>query len=231
MVNPIFDYHNISAMTGFQYDLKHNQILRFNYAFAQRAPNPSELFSDGLHHSAARIELGDLRIKSEASSKVSASYELNAPKWGFTLAPYFNAINDFIVLEPNGVEFTIRGAFPVWSYRQTNAQLLGVDFSLYNNWTSQIRTDHQFSWVRGSDISSDIPLINIPAANMNNSITYSNVSWHKLTITFESQYVFEQQRFPPNITVFSPQQQVRMLALLRAANRISSPKVYNAIFE
>ncbi len=207
LVNPVFEYHNISAMAGFQYALKHDQILRFNYAFAQRAPNPSELFSDGLHHSAARIELGDLRIKSESSSKISASFERNGDKWGFALAPYFNAINDFILLEPNSVEFTIRGAFPVWAYRQTDAQLIGIDVSLYNNWTSHIRTDHQFSWVRGTDVSQDIPLINIPAANMNNSISYSNASWKDLTITLESQYVFEQERFPPNITVFSPQQQ------------------------
>lgn len=207
LVNPVFDYHNVSAMTGFQYNLNEDEIVRFNYAFAQRAPNPSELFSDGLHHSAARIELGDLRIKSESSSKISASYELNSSKWGLTLAPYFNSINDFILLEPNGVEFTIRGAFPVWSYRQIDAQLIGIDFSLYTNWTSRIRTDHQFSWVRGTDESLDIPLINIPAANLNNSISYSYETWHGLTISLESQYVFKQQRFPPNITVFSPQQQ------------------------
>lgn len=205
LVNPVFDYHNVSAMAGFRYEFNTQELLRFNYAFARRAPNPSELFSDGLHHSAARIELGDLRIKSEASSKVSASYERNALNWGFTIAPYFNAIKDFILLEPNGVEFTIRGAFPVWAYRQTNVQLVGVDLSVYNNWTQKIRSDHRFSWVRGTDTSSDLPLISIPAANMSNSLSYSNEALHGLTISLESQYVFEQQRFPPNIMVFSPQ--------------------------
>ena len=207
LVNPVFDYHNVSAMAGLQYDLQNDQLLRFNYALAQRAPNPSELFSDGLHHSAARIELGDLRIQSETSSKISASYELNSERWGFTFAPYLNLINDFILLEPDGVEFTIRGAFPVWSYRQTNAQLVGIDFSVYSNWTSQIRSDHQFSWVRGTDTTMDIPLINIPAASMRNSISYTNSDWNDFSISLESQFVFEQGRFPDNITVFSPQQQ------------------------
>ncbi|MEP3209838.1 MAG: TonB-dependent receptor [Maribacter sp.] len=207
LVNPVFDYHNISAMAGLQYDLQNDQLLRFNYALAQRAPNPSELFSDGLHHSAARIELGDLRIQSETSSKISASYELNSERWGFTFAPYLNLINDFILLEPDGVEFTIRGAFPVWSYRQTNAQLVGIDFSVYSNWTSQIRSDHQFSWVRGTDTTIDIPLINIPAASTRNSISYTNSDWNDFSISLESQFVFEQGRFPDNITVFSPQQQ------------------------
>lgn len=211
LVNPVFDYHNVSATAGFQYQSNEWEVVRFNYAFAQRAPNPAELFSEGLHHSAARIELGDLRIKREKSSKLSASYERNDLDWGFTIAPYFNAINDFILLEPNGVEFTIRGAFPVWSYRQTNVHLLGLDFSVYSNWTSKIRSDHRFSWVRGTDVSTDLPLINIPAAQMNNRLSYSNEAWHDLTVSLESQYVFEQQRFPPNFEVFSPNGQEAVL--------------------
>ena len=206
LTNPIFDFHNISGTSGLQYDMKKETKLRFNYALAQRAPNPSELFSDGLHHSAARIELGDLRIKSETSSKISLSLEKNSADWGYTISPYFNAINDFIILEPTGVEFTIRGAFPVWTYRQTNAHLLGVDVSAYYNWTPKLRTNHKFSWVKGTDVSTDIPLINMPPANFNNSISYRNPKLKNLVLGLESMYVFEQQRFPDNIFVFSPEQ-------------------------
>ncbi len=207
LTNPVLDFHNISGTAGFEYDFGKGTKLRFNYSLAQRAPNPSELFSEGLHHSAARIELGDLRITSETSSKISFSLEKNSSKWGYTLAPYFNAINNFILLEPTGVEFTIRGAFPVWAYRQTNAQLFGVDASVYYNWTSNIRSDHNFSWVRGTDIGTDIPLINMPPTNLNNSISYHNPKFKNLVLGLESMYVFEQQRFPDNIFVFSPEQQ------------------------
>ncbi|MGP1994022.1 TonB-dependent receptor [Zobellia laminariae] len=207
LTNPVFDYHNFSGTAGFHYEINENDHLRFNYAFSQRAPNPSELFSDGLHHSAARIELGDLRIKSETSSKFSASLERNTGTWGYSLAPYLNNIDDFIVLEPTGVEFTIRGAFPVWAYRQTNAVLLGVDTSVYNNWSSNIRTDHKFAWVKGTDIETDVPLINMPAANFTNSITYTNPKWNNFLVNLESQYVFKQTRYPSNIEVFSPQLQ------------------------
>jgi iron complex outermembrane receptor protein len=207
LTNPVFDFHNFSGTTGFNYEINNKNNLRFNYALSKRAPNPSELFSDGLHHSAARIELGDLRIKSETSSKFSASLERNSTQWGYTLAPFVNSTDNFIILEPTEVEFTIRGAFPVWAYRQTNALLVGVDVSIYNNWTSNVRTEHKFSWVEGTDRSTDTPLINIPAANLNNSISYTNAKWNNLTISLESQYIFEQTRFPPNIVVFSPQQQ------------------------
>lgn len=207
LTNPVFDYHNISASAGLQFKKSNDNTLRFNYALAQRAPNPSELFSDGLHHSAARIELGDLRIQSETSNKFSLSKERDYTTWGFTLEPYVNFINDFILLEPTGVEFTIRGAFPVWEYRQTDARLLGVDASAYINLTHKLRTGHQFSLVKGTDTGTDSALINIPAANMNHEITYSNPEWNDFELKLRSQYVFRQNEFPENITVFSPEQQ------------------------
>lgn len=207
LTNPVFDYHNVSVTGGLKYDLNEKHAVRFNYSFSNRAPNPSELFSDGLHHSAARIELGDLRIKSERASKFSASIERNSDTWGYAISPYINSINDFILIEPSGVEFTIRGAFPVWSYSQTDARLVGIDVSGYSNWTNNWRTDHKFSWVRGTDKDSDTPLINIPSANLSNSLIYSRPDWKGLRVSLESQYVFEQTRVPPNIFVFSPEQQ------------------------
>ena len=211
LTNPEFDYQNISSTIGLQYKRSNDNIFRFNYALAQRAPNPSELFSDGLHHSAARIELGDLRIKSETSHKISASKEQNFKHWGFTLEPYANFINDFILLEPTGVEFTIRGAFPVWEYRQTNARLLGVDMMAYVDLHQNWSTNHQFSLVKGTDTENNIALINIPSANFKNKISFTKEEWNNLEISLESQYVFRQNEFPENISVFSPNQQQEVL--------------------
>ncbi|MGI9545686.1 MAG: TonB-dependent receptor [Flavobacteriaceae bacterium] len=207
LTNPVFDYHNFSATAGLQYKVNGHSEFRFNYTMAQRAPNPSELFSDGLHHSAARIELGDLRIDSETSHKVALSESLNFKKWGFVIEPYANFVSDFVLLEPTGVEFTIRGAFPVWSYRQTNARLLGIDFSAYVDWASAWRTDHRFSLVKGKDTENDVALINMPAPNTTNSITFSKPEWQNLLLGLESFYSFRQNEFPPNIFVFSPEQQ------------------------
>ncbi|WP_103069182.1 TonB-dependent receptor [Aquimarina sediminis] len=211
LTNPVFDYHSISGTIGAQYTYKEDYEFRFNYAMAQRAPNPSELFSDGLHHSAARIELGDLRIDQETSHKVSINLQKNTDKWGWEIAPYANFINDYILLEPVDVQLSIRGAFPVWDYRQTDVRLLGVDAKVYANWHQDWRTDHNFSLVKGKENKSDTPLINIPAPNFNNSVTYKKEDWFGLNISVESQYFFEQNEYPPNLTVFSPQQQENVL--------------------
>ncbi|MEY8019580.1 TonB-dependent receptor [Muriicola sp. SD30] len=211
LTNPVLDFNNFSGTTGVKYNKDNNTFFRLNYALAQRAPNPSELFSDGLHHSAARIELGDLRINSETSSKISLSYEKRNTNWGFTLEPYANFVSDFVVLEPTGVEFTIRGAFPVWSYRQTDSRLIGLDASAYVDWSDRWETDHQFSIVKGKDTENDIALINIPAANFRNRIRFVKREWNGLEVALMSNLVFRQNEFPPNIVVFSPEEQQDVL--------------------
>ena len=181
--------------------------IRANYALGQRPPNPSELFSDGLHHSAARIELGDLRIGTETSHRISIAYNRSGERWGVTLEPYLNYIQDFILLEPTGAEFTIRGAFPVWSYRQTDARLAGLDLSGYFQWSAQWQSRHHFSLTKGNDLDQDQALINIPAPITRNSLAFRKQEWHQFEVSLESTYVFRQNEAPPNIFVFSPAQQ------------------------
>ncbi|MGX1930345.1 TonB-dependent receptor [Flagellimonas sp. 2504JD4-2] len=217
LVNPIFNYHNVSATIGGYLEFNDDSSLKINYALAQRAPNPSELFSDGLHHSAARIELGDLRLGSETSNKVSVSYGKDFDNWGFVFEPFANWVNNFLLLEPSGVELNLRGAFPVWEYRQTDARLLGLDASIYSDWTNQLRTEHRFSLVKGRDISNNMPLINIPSANLRNKITFSRPEWKKFELSLESQYVFRQNEVPENIMVFSPEQQQDVLLEINTA--------------
>ncbi len=204
LANPVFYYSNLSATAGFQYYTSQGNGIKFNYALAQRAPNPSELFSDGLHHSAARIELGDLRIGSETSHKFSLSKEQTFEQWGFSIEPYANFISDFILLEPTGIEFTLRGAFPIWSYRQTNARILGLDVTAYSNWSQNWQTEHLFSLVKGNDVDNDIALINIPSANLGNKLIFNKPEWNDLELSLRSNYVFRQNETPPNISVFSP---------------------------
>lgn len=211
LTNPVFDYNNVSATIGFNYTMGSGDNLKFNFALAQRAPNPAELFSDGLHHSAARIELGDIRIQSETSSKFMIAYQRDFKNWGFAIEPYANFIKDFILLEPTGVELNIRGAFPVWSYRQTDARILGFDLSAYSDWTAEWHTEHQFSLIKGKDVDGDIALINIPAVNFSNKLVYIKPEWKGLELSLQSQYVFRQNEVPPNIMVFSPEQQDEVL--------------------
>ena len=217
LVNPVFRYHNVSGAIGLEYKRDNASVFRANYALAQRAPNPAELFSDGLHQSASRIELGDLRLTSETSHKISLSAEGNYKNWGYTFEPYLNMISDFMFLEPTGVEFTIRGAFPVWSYRQTDARLVGLDVNFYTKLHQNWNSNHAFSVVKGKDVTKDSPLINIPSANIKNSLTFNKLKWKDLELKLISDYVFRQNEVPDNFTVFSPEQQEEVLLEINTA--------------
>ncbi|WP_282030961.1 TonB-dependent receptor [Winogradskyella eximia] len=197
LVNPVFDYHNFSASAGFKYQLNENNSFIGNYSLSSRPPNPSELFSDGLHHSAARIELGDLRLTKETSNRVSASYNHNSNRFNLTVEAFYNHINDYMYIEPTGIEQTIRGAFPVWEYLQTDAELYGIDLSVNYNINEHFNFSNKSSYTIGNDIENDRPLINIPAFNTRNSITYTN-DWKQFSASLTSDWTFKQTRYPDN---------------------------------
>ncbi|WP_025663197.1 TonB-dependent receptor [Aquimarina megaterium] len=205
LANPQLNFYNASATMGATYSFSDEYKLFFNYSLASRAPNPSELFSEGLHQSASRIELGDLSFNSEIGNKIALTFQRENEKFSFSVNPFINIIKDFMVLEPVEIQQTIRGSFQVWEYRQTDAQLLGVDFNASYAFTQIFRFNHQFSFVKGYDNNRDEPLINIPSVNTKNEIVYQNPDFKNIRLALQSEYVFRQNEFPDNnFEVFLP---------------------------
>ena len=206
LTNPQLNFYNTSGTLGATYTFDTDYKLYFNYSIASRAPNPSELFSEGLHHSASRIELGDLRFNSEIAHKVSLTFQRDNDLFRFSISPYINTISDFIVIEPTEIRQTIRGNFQVWEYRQTNAQLLGIDMDASYAFAKNIRVNSQFSLVKGYDRSRDEPLISMPPVNTKNEIVYQNPELNNIRLSLQSEYNFQQNEFPNNnFVVFIPE--------------------------
>ncbi|CAM4143004.1 TonB-dependent receptor [Gillisia hiemivivida] len=206
LTNPQLNFYNASATLGATYAFGENYKLFFNYSIASRAPNPSELFSEGLHHSASRIELGDLRFNSEIGHKISLTFQRENENFSFSVSPFINTIKDFMVIEPTEIQQTVRGNFQVWEYRQTDAQLLGVDFDASYAFSKNFRFNHQFSLVKGYDRSREEPLINMPPINTKNEIVYQNPEFKNLRLALQSEYVFRQNEYPDNnFEVFIPE--------------------------
>ncbi|WP_420573867.1 TonB-dependent receptor [Kordia sp.] len=198
LTNPKLNYSNVSATLGTRYTFNDQYKLFANYSLASRAPNPSELFSEGLHHSASRIELGDLSFNSEIAHKVSITLQKQGTTFGFSVNPYINFINDFMIIEPTEIQQTIRGNFQVWEYRQTNATLLGLDIDASLTFNEHLSFSHQFSLVKGYDETRDLPLIDMPPVNTTNGLVYQNKELKNLRIELQSEYTFRQNEFPDN---------------------------------
>ncbi len=198
LTNPVLDFHNVSGALGVKYRFNDNHYILGNYTLSSRPPNPSELFSDGLHHSAARIEIGDLRIDSERSNRVSATYGYSGSKLNIQLESYYNQINNFIYIVPSplGIVPLIRGPFPIWEYVQTDARFFGIDFSANYQMSPYWNLNHKSSFIKGYDKIADLPLIDIPPFTTLNGIRYSNSNWNNFTASLQSEWVFEQNEFP-----------------------------------
>lgn len=196
LTNPIFEYHNISASAGVKYDLNSRSYISGNYALSSRPPNVSELFSDGLHHSAARFEIGDLRFNQEVANRVSATYAYNTSKLNFLAEVFYNTIRDFIYLRPFDFILTNRGPFPLWEYQQTNAEMFGIDLTTTYQLSDALELLNKTAFIKGYDLKTNLPLIDIPSVNTTNQITYTNKAWYNFLASLKSEWVFEQNEFP-----------------------------------
>lgn len=198
LTKPSFTFHNISASLGFHKKIENNWQFFTNLSFASRNPNPSEFFSDGLHHSTGVIELGDLNLDKEQSTKLSVNIQKNFNQFSFEINPYINQIQDYIFLRPVGFETTIRGAFPVWEYQQTNARLIGIDVQTHWDISNHWQYSLALAYVNGKDTKKNEPLIDIPPLNLNNKIRFSKKDWHELILELKSEIVFKQNQYPDN---------------------------------
>ena len=111
---------------------------RLNVSTAWRPPAANELYSNGLHHGAAAVEYGDTALGPETAYNAAVSWRYAAassprpPSRPFvreaSLEVFGTFIKDYIGLEADTpATLTIRGAFPTFRYRSTDAFLRGAE--------------------------------------------------------------------------------------------------------
>ena len=155
------------------------------------------MFSDGLHHAIASIEYGNPFLKSERTINLTLILKKEGD-FQYNLNPYFTTGKNYIVLEPAGVERTIRGAFPVWEYRSISSLLKGIDVDLSYRLNKNITYKNNTSWIEGVDKNTKTPIINIPPLTTNNQLQFSLSKWKYFFGAITSKYVFSQNQFPNN---------------------------------
>jgi iron complex outermembrane recepter protein len=139
-----FSFGNTSASVGGIYHLKNWGKVTANLGTAWRSPNVNELFSEGVHHGTASFERGDPNLVPERSLSTTFGFEATTANYQINLNIYQNKIANFIFLQPDSTPvLTIRGAFPAFSYHQTDAILRGGDVKM------QARIKGEL-WAKGS---------------------------------------------------------------------------------
>ena len=121
------NFSNLTYSIGAMY--KDNlQTIRLNASSGFRAPNTSELLSDGEHEGSNRYEIGDADLNSEFARQIDLSYSLFTDHIEFTINPFYSSIDNYIYLNP--ADSMINGK-QVYYYRQQNATLSGGELSFH----------------------------------------------------------------------------------------------------
>lgn len=205
---PVLKYRNLSMNAGVEFHPSEFFNLKFNYAKVGRTPNIAELFADGLHHSAAVLELGTMRLKNEEGNQFNLNLDSKLKILSglqLSVNPYLFLTKNFINQIPTGIQNTIRGVFPVWSYQQIDARMYGFDFDAQLKINENFNYKGRFSYVNGEDLSNNQPLILMLPPNFSNSIEFSNAKWKDSYFKIENQTVLQQKRFPlfnPTINIY-----------------------------
>ncbi len=198
------NFHNLSALFAMKYDLSKTQSLSLNTGYAVRNPGINELYSNGLHQGVSGIEEGDVNLKPENAVKNTLEYAwLPNTTFTFKALAYHQHFRDYIYLNPQDeIRPTIRGAFPVFKYKQTDANIYGLDlstqFTIRNLFFAQLK----YSYLRGQDTDNDIPLIFMPPNRIFGSLTYrsnksikfgKSIKLEETEIEINNRQVFEQK--------------------------------------
>ena len=200
-------FHNASATLGV---LVHCDgfTFRSNAGLSFRPPAVNELFSEGLHHGAASIEEGDENLNTEKGFKLVGSIDYRHENIvDIRLLGYYNYILDYIYLQPRDeYRLTIRGAFPVFNYLQTNVSLAGIDFSGSVRTVPNLFLKSKVSFIRAHDISQDDYLIGIPAPRFEETIAYEREEWNRIEDVNFSLSILNvlKQKWVPEAKDFSP---------------------------
>jgi iron complex outermembrane receptor protein len=210
------NFGGLSGNLGTAYKWNKHLTINMTLASAWRAPQANEIFSDGLHHGAARIEKGKLDLDPERANSIMAGIQYNSEHLNVDVSAYVKKIDGFIYLKPTyPPQLTIRGAFPSFEFDQTNARLSGLDVNISYLFGHHIRWNGKASLLRAYDRIADDWLIQMPADRMENSLEYlftDGKKWKQSYVRFGIQNVARQSRVPAsgNIEISKPDGSVSM---------------------
>ncbi len=202
-------FHNFAFSGGLKYTFSQNLKLNVDAGFMRRAPEVNELYSFGLHQGVSGIEEGNRDLMPESSLKFILTND-----WAFRnklfvqTILYYQKIDDYIFLEPqNEFRLTIRGAFPLFLYKQTDANIYGGDLLVTFEPRNDLKFVARYAVVRGEDRINKNGLIFMPADNVFASAGYTFRDLNSLKnnfIALNGSYVFKQTRVPPELDFLPP---------------------------
>lgn len=203
------NFHNWAISLGGLWRASEGMQFRTNISTAFRPPNVSELYSNGLHHSVASYEIGSPDLQTERAVKWISTATISTSKRLFLEASiYENYIQNYIYARPGSEPIlTIRGAFPVYKYTQTDVNIWGLDGLARLQLLPPLSLEVKGAIVRGRDLNRKEHLIYLPADRLEATLSFEpkqNFGLNSLRFFATGLQVWEQSRVPEEDIDFLP---------------------------
>ena len=172
---------NFNALTGsigMTYELSSNWNVKLNLSRGFRAPNISELGSNGVHEGTMRYEMGNRDLKPEHSWQMDLGLDYSSPIVSAQLALFANRIDNYIFIQKmadaDGHEIIVGGT-PAYQFAASDARLWGGEARVDVHPLPHLHIGNSFSYVNAVQLhqSSDskyLPLT--PAPRWNGDVKY-----------------------------------------------------------
>ena len=192
------DYGDLAGSFGATYEADNNVVYKFNVARGYRAPNLSELGSNGAHEGTNRYEYGNTNLLSEKSLQFDLGTEWSNEHISFAGNVFYNMVTDYIfyqkLLSVNGGDSIIvndNKDFYAFAYHQQNANLFGAEgnIDIHPHPLDGLHIENTLSYVRGVfnqaiDGSTNLP--NIPTFRWISELRYELTNE---TINYKNTYL------------------------------------------
>lgn len=187
-------YNGLTFSSGAVYKLKKVK-LRMNLSSGFRAPNTTELLSDGVHHGTNRYIKGDNNLISENATQIDFSMDYKYEHLSISINPFYNSIQNYIFLSPTS---SVIDNSQVFEYLQTNAFLYGgeLGFHYHPHKIHWLHIESNLSNVFAEDKNGNaLPLIPQTKINSTLRVEFSQKGKVKIKNVFiQNVYKFKQDR-------------------------------------
>ena len=214
-------FSGMTGSVGLAYNLTSHINLRANLSRGFRAPNISELGSNGIHEGTLRYEIGNSKLKPEFSTQFDLGGDYSSEFLTLQLSLFTNFVDNYIFSHrltdiPEGIDAEGNG---VYQYTAGDARLVGGELSVELHPHKRIHFENAFSYVDAVQLHQSrdkrhLPFIPAPRWTSNLHIDLRPVAgWTRnLCVVAGMQCFFRQNHFyeaddtetaTPSYTVFN----------------------------
>ncbi len=172
------NFRGISGSVGLTYQISDSWHTKLNLSRGFRAPNMSELGSNGAHEGTIRYEVGNINLKAENSWQADWGLGYSSPFISGELSLFANRINNYIFshkqLDSNGEDLLTDG-YKTYQFVSGDARILGGEVSVDIHPVERLHFQNTFSYVNSvqlnqSDSTKYLPFT--PAPKLMSDLRY-----------------------------------------------------------